>query len=246
MATRSFVALLLAMALATAAGCGSGDAGEKTVVLYGFSTMEEVMKSDIIPAFRRHWNESTGQDVRVVTSFASSGTITNQIAFGAPAQIAMLATEMDAVNIEKAGLISTDWRDFRDRGTYAYTIACIVTRKDNPKGLYSFEDAGREGVDVVYPDPITSGGAQWAILALYGSSLKTGGDAGRERALELIKTVSLNAGSLPESARRALTQFGLGYGDALLTYENEALLDISRARSTRSSCLKAVTSHRVV
>ena len=144
MATRSFVALLLAMALATAAGCGSGDAGEKTVVLYGFSTMEEVMKSDIIPAFRRHWNESTGQDVRIVTSFASSGTITNQIAFGAPAQIAMLATEMDAVNIEKAGLISTDWRDFRDRGTYAYTIACIV-RKDNPKGLYSFEDAGREG-----------------------------------------------------------------------------------------------------
>ena len=57
----------------------------------------------------------------------------------------------------------TDWRDFRDQGTYAYTVACIVTRGGNPKDIHSFEDAGRPGVEVVYPDPTTSGGAQWAI-----------------------------------------------------------------------------------
>ena len=84
------------------------------------------------------------------------------------------------------------------------------------------------------PDPTTSGGAQWAILALYGSVLKTSevytGVPDREGARERLKLVSLNAGSLPESARRALTQFSLGFGDALLTYENEALFDISKGK----------------
>ena len=215
-------------------GCGSSGVESKTIVLYGFSAMENVMKEEIIPAFQRDWKERTGQEVRVISSFAGSGTITNQVIFGAPAQVAMVSTEMDALNIEKAGLIATDWKTFNDEGTYAYTIASVVTRKGNPKGIRSFEDAGKQGVDIVYPDPTTSGGAQWAILALYGSTLKTlevsTGVADQERAKELIKLVSLNAGSLPESARRALTQFWLGFGDALLTYENEAMLDISRGR----------------
>ena len=90
-------------------------------------------------------------------------------------------------------------------------------------------------MEVVYPDPTTSGGAQWAILALYGSALKAGeaatGVADPSLARELLKHVSQNAGSLPESARRALTQFALGYGDALLTYENEALLDIAKGKA---------------
>ena len=222
--------LIIGTALLILAGCGAGDGQKSTIVLYGFSALENVMKDEIIPAFQRDWKVKTGQQVQVVTSFAGSGTITNQIVFGAPAQVAMVSTEMDALHIKDAGLVSTDWRDFRNEGSFAYSIACIVTRKGNPKAIYSFEDTGREGIDVVYPDPTTSGGAQWAILALYGSALKaaeiTAEADSQERARELLKRVSLNAGSLPESARRALTQFGLGYGDALLTYENEALSDI--------------------
>ena len=202
--------------------------------LYGFSIMEDVLKEEIIPAFQQDWRHRAGLEVRFVTSFAGSGTITNQIIFGAPAQVAMVSTEMDALNIKKAGLITTDWRSFEDEGTFAHSVTCIVTRKGNPKTLRTFEDMANPGVGVVYPDPTTSGGAQWAILALYGSAIKASeavtGLGDRAAARDLLKRVQANTGSLPESARRALTQFSLGYGDALLTYENEALLDIAKGR----------------
>ena len=226
------VVLLLAVALGS---CRPSEGRKKTIVLYGFSIMENVLKKELIPAFQRHWREENDEEVRVITSFAGSGTITNQIIFGAPAQIAMVATEMDALNIKNAGLVTTDWRSFANQGTYAYSVTCIVLRKGNPKGIHSFEDLAQIGVEVVFPDPTTSGGAQWAILALFGSALQMSevarGVPDQAQATELLKGVSLNAGSLPESARRALTQFGLGYGDALITYENEALLDISEGKA---------------
>ena len=167
------------MLLVAALGCRSSKADTQTIVLYGFSTVEEVVKEGIRPAFQMHWKRTTGQDVKVLTSFAGSGTITNQIIFGAPAHIAIVATELDALNIKNAGLVTTDWREFNDQGTFAYSTTVILTRKGNPKGLFSFEDLAREGVEVVYPDPTTSGGAQWAVLALYGSSLKAGRACGQ-------------------------------------------------------------------
>ena len=163
----------LVIAAAALGGCRSSDGVGNTIVLYGFSAMEDVMKDEIIPAFERDWQRTFGQDVQAITSFAGSGTITNQIMFGAPAQVAMVATEMDALNLKKTGLIDTDWRDFRNQGTFAYSVACIVTRECNPKGIHSFKDTTKDGVELVYPDPTTSGGAQWAILALYGSAIKT-------------------------------------------------------------------------
>ena len=141
---------------------------------------------------------------------------------------------MDALSIKRAGFASTDWRTFTNQGTFAYSVTCIVTRRGNPKGINSFELLRAADAEVVYPDPTTSGGAQWAILALYGSALReselASGSPDPVHARRLLKDVTLSAGSLPESARRALTQFGLGYGDALLTYENEALLDLSKGK----------------
>ena len=218
----------------SATGCISGGGSGQTVVLYGFSAMEEVMKQEIVPAFQRHWKERTGEDVQVISAFAGSETITNQIIFGAPAQVAMVATEMDAISIKEAGHVTTDWRSFKNHGSYAYSVACIVTRNGNPFEIDSFDSLPQRDVEVVYPDPTTSGGAQWAILALYGSALKASeavtGQPDSALATALLRGVSLRAGSLPESARRALTQFALGYGDVLLTYENEALLDRSKGR----------------
>ena len=224
-------ALLLSALVLLLSGCRSDEGEVKTIVLYGFSIMEDVMKDEIIPAFQRDWKERTGQEVRVITSFAGSGSITNLIIFGAPAQVAMVATELDAFNIKRAGLITTDWKSLRNEGTYAYSVVSIVTRNGNPKGIHSFQDLANHDVEVSYPDPTTSGGAQWSILALYGSALKMREESAslsdEDTPRELLKRVSMNARSLPESARRALTQFALGYGDALLTYENEALLDVS-------------------
>ena len=227
-----FFTLIIPIILSGA--CKPGGGPSNTVILFAFSGMENVMMKEIIPSFEREWERKTGQRVQVITAFAGSGTITNQIIFGAPAQVAVVATEMDALNMRKKGLVTTDWRTFKHQGTFAYTTTALVTRKGEFPGISSFEDATKPGVDVVYPDPTTSGGAQWAILALYGSGLKTSeaasGKPDRTRAAELLKAVSINAGSLPESARRALTQFGLGYGDMLLTYENEALLDIASGK----------------
>ena len=238
MTQRFFPVAMLMMAMLSmvlASACWPSERSGRTIVLYAFSAMEDVMKDEIIPAFVDMVQETTGEQVRVVTSFAGSGTITNQIIFGAPAHIAIVATEMDAINLMNAGAVITDWRGFQDEGTFAYTVTSIVTRQGNPRGLRSFEDLGGPGVQVVFPDPTTSGGAQWAILALYGSALRTSelasGVPDHVAARQLVAAVSSNAGSLPESARRALTQFRLGYGNALLTYENEALMDVARGRT---------------
>ena len=112
---------LLSLVVVTLASCGSSGGQSKTFVLYGFSILDNVMTEEIIPEFRRHWRDKTAQDVRIITSFAGSGTITNQIIFGAPAQVAIVATELDARHIEDAGLITTDWSEFKNKGTFAYS-----------------------------------------------------------------------------------------------------------------------------
>ncbi len=121
--TRRFCRILVlgvvVLLLATLSGCQSSVGQTETIVLYGFSITENVLQEEIIPAFQKDWKEKTGQEVKFITSFAGSGTITNQIVFGAPAQVAMVATELDALNISKAGLTTIDWRSFENEGTFA-------------------------------------------------------------------------------------------------------------------------------
>lgn len=221
---------LLAISVTTFWEPGRGSQGSgRTITIYGYSAMEEPLKEEVIPAFQEWYRRTQGEEVKFVTSFSSSGHLFNQIWAGAPAQVAIFATEIEPTKLMEDGLITTDWRAFPGNGTFAFTVAVILTREGNPKDIQSFEDLANKDIDILIPDPTTSGGAQWAILALYGSTFLDG-NGGRESAAELLKRVIDNAGSLPESARKALTQFGLGYGDVLLTYENEALVDISKGR----------------
>jgi sulfate transport system substrate-binding protein len=101
-------------------------------------------------------------------------------------------------------------------------------RKGNPKGIHDFSDLAAPGVKLIHPDPISSGGAQWSILAIYGSELKKTekefGDADKNRALQTLRAIWKNVISTPGSAREARTTFELGNGDALITYELEGLL----------------------
>jgi sulfate transport system substrate-binding protein len=104
----------------------------------------------------------------------------------------------------------------------------ILVRKGNPKGIHDFADLAKPGIKLIHPDPVSSGGAQWSILAIYGSELvkseKQSGEADRARALQMLQAVWHNVISTPGSAREARTQFESGYGDALITYELDALL----------------------
>jgi sulfate transport system substrate-binding protein len=104
----------------------------------------------------------------------------------------------------------------------------IVVRRGNPKAIKDFSDLAKPGVRLIHPDPISSGGAQWSILAIYGSELKKSEKESQEpdkgRALETLRAIWKNVISTPGSAREARTTFELGNGDALITYELEGLL----------------------
>lgn len=201
----------------------------RTIVVYGFSILGETMNHGIFPAFAKEWKQRTGEDVEFVSSFAGSGTITNQIILGVPAQIAILSTELDALRLVKAGVLSGEtWKSLPHRGTVNLTPFVILTRPGNPLNLRDFQDLTRPGIGIVHPDPRTSGGAQWAILAEYGAAKQLGkSDA---EALAQLSSIWKNVAAQASSARGARTQFEGGFGDALITYEQEALYDRSRGR----------------
>jgi len=201
----------------------------RTIIVYGFSILGEVMNDGIFPAFQAHWKERTGEDVDFISSFAGSGTVTNQIIFGVPAEVAVLSLELDALRLVNEGVVPTPtWRQLPHHGVLNRTPFIILVRPGNPKTIHGFDDLGREGIGVVHPDPLTSGGAQWAILAEYGSARFEGEDAAEAK--NRLERVWKNVVAQAASARAARTQFENGFGDALITYEQEALFDRARGK----------------
>jgi sulfate/thiosulfate-binding protein len=206
----------------------------RTIVLYGFSILGEVMNEGIFPAFQAEWKRRTGETVEFISSFAGSGTITNQIILGVPAEVAILSLELDALRlVEAAVLPNPSWRELPYQGILNRTPFVILVRPGNPKTIRDFAELAQAQptVGVVHPDPLTSGGAQWAILAEYGSALLHTGS--KARAYEQLLGIWRNVIAQASSARAARTQFETGFGDALVTYEQEALRD--RARNKLSA-----------
>jgi sulfate/thiosulfate-binding protein len=198
------------------------------ITVYGFSVMKESLERAIYPKFAAKWKRERGQDVSFTSSFAGSETITNQILQGAPADVAILSIERDAERLRRGGAVSTDWRNFPHRGVINKTPFIILVRRGNPKGIRDFADLAKPGVKLIHPDPVSSGGAQWSILAIYGSELvkseRESGQRDQARALRTLRAIWNNVISTPGSAREARTQFETGFGDALITYELEGLL----------------------
>ena len=201
----------------------------RTIVLYGFSILGEVMDEGVLPAFQTSWAARTGERIEFATSFASSGTITNQMILGVPAEVGILSLELDALRLEQAGVLSgPTWGELPYAGVLNRTPFIILVRPGNPKDIHDFADLARPGIRVVHPDPLTSGGAQWAILAEYGSALRQTGDP--EQAYRQLLGIWRNVVAQASSARAARTQFESGFGDALVTYEQEATYDLGRDR----------------
>ncbi len=205
-------------------------AGGQTITVYGFSIMKEVMEKEIYPGFSAKWKREHGVDVTFVSSFAGSETVTNQILQGAPSDLAILSIDRDAQRLFDGKATATDWHAYPNKGIINKTPFVILVRKGNPKGIKDLPDLGRPGIKVIHPDPVSSGGAQWSILSIYGSELKKSeaeaetGTHDQVRAINTLKAVWKNVISTPGSAREARTQFETGYGDALITYELEGLL----------------------
>lgn len=204
------------------------NAGSRTITVYGFSVMKESLEKSIFPAFAAKWKQERGEDVHFVSSFAGSETITNQILQGVSADVAILSIERDVDRLQQGGAVTSDWHQLPNRGIVNKTPFVILVRQGNPKGIHDFADLAKPGVKLIHPDPVSSGGAQWSVLAIYGSELKkseaeTGG-RDEARATRTLKDIWRNVISTPGSAREARTQFETGYGDALITYELEGLL----------------------
>jgi sulfate/thiosulfate transport system substrate-binding protein len=224
-----FVVCLLLMSLLSA--ClpqPPAEGGDITITLYGFSIMKESLEKAIFSGFVNKWKQQHGQEVRFQSSFAGSETITNQILRGAPADIAILSIERDAQRLKEGGFVTSDWHTYPAKGIINKTPFIIVVRKGNPKNIHDFSDLAAPGVRLIHPDPVSSGGAQWSILAMYGSELKKSESESQEpdtaRAVQTLKAIWKNVISTPGSAREARTTFELGNGDALITYELDALM----------------------
>ncbi len=200
-----------------------GESGDITITLYGFSIMKESLEKSIFPGFTAKWKQQHGQVVQFQTSYAGSETVTNQILQGAPAEIAILSIERDVQRLQKEGFVTADWHSLPARGILNKTPFIIIVRKGNPKGIRDFSDLAKPGIRLIHPDPVSSGGAQWSILAMYGSELKKS-EEDKPRTLQTLRAIWRNVISTPGSAREARTTFELGNGDALITYELEGLL----------------------
>jgi len=176
-------------------------------------------------AFGQYWKSRTGQEVDFKQSHGGSGKQARSVIDGLQADVVTLALANDIDEIANAGLIRKDWqKQFKDNSApYTSTVVFLV-RKGNPKNIRDWNDLTKAGVEIITPNPKTGGAPRWIYLSAWGYALKqpSGSDA---KARELVKKLYQNVKVLDSGARGSLTTFAeRGIGDALLSWENEALL----------------------
>lgn len=224
---------LSAVAMAGASmlqGCGAGPtpSGDKvTLILGAYTTPREAYSKALIPAFQRYWKEKTGKDVEFQESYQGSGAQARAIIGGFEADIAALSLAGDVDKIAEAGLITHDWKAKPNGGMVSDSIVVLAIRQGNPKGIKDWADLTTPGLNILTPDPKTSGGAMWNINAMYGAALR--GYAGVPKddpaaAQEFLKGVFRNVSIMDKGARESITNFEKGVGDVAITYENEVLV----------------------
>jgi sulfate transport system substrate-binding protein len=178
----------------------------------------------IVPRFEADWKARTGQSITVKTSYGGSGSQTRAIIDGLDADVTTLALAGDVLKLQKAGLVQPGWEKELPGGSIiTNSVVAFVTREGNPKGIRTWADLAKPGVNVVTANPKTSGGARWNFLGLWGSISQTGGTEAQAKAY--VASVYRNVENLPKDAREASDVFlKRGQGDVLLNYENEAIL----------------------
>jgi sulfate transport system substrate-binding protein len=201
---------------ATGSSGGGGDAsGEISVVAY--STPQEVYEEHLGPDFQ----SGDGSEVELAYSFGSSGDQSRAVEAGAPADVVHLALEPDMTRLVDAGVVAEDWADAEEAVGPQTSVVAFTVRGGNPKDIQDWDDLVRDDVSVITPNPFTSGGAKWNLMAAYGQVLENGGS--EEEALEFLGDVLANTAVQDASASDALETFVSGEGDVLISYENEAI-----------------------
>jgi sulfate/thiosulfate transport system substrate-binding protein len=209
------------------AGCGSSASGSSgtTLNIVGFSTMEQPNQKE----FAGFQATSAGASVKLQGSYGASGTERDAVLNGQAADEVHLSLEPDVAKLVDAGKVSKDWDQNATHGICTNTVVVFGVQSGNPKGLTTWDDLLKPGVQIVTPDPGSSGSAKWNLLAAYGAYLQeTGSAAGAEA--DMAKFMA-NVVSWPSSGRDATTAFENGTGDVVLSYENEMILARSAGQS---------------
>lgn len=193
------------------------------LTLGAYTTPREAYSKAILPAFQRYWQAQTGQFVEFQESYQGSGAQARAINSGFEADVAALSLAGDIDRIARTGLITHDWRANQQQGIVSSSIVVIAVRPGNPRGIRDWADLAQPGLNVLTPDPKTSGGAQWNIVALYGAAQRASGNQ-PEAAAALLQSVLRNVSIMDKGARESITNFERGVGDAAITYENEVLV----------------------
>jgi sulfate transport system substrate-binding protein len=198
---------------------------ETRLTLVAYSTPREAY-AEIIPAFGK---TEPGQDVSFSQSYGSSGEQARAVLAGLKADIVALSLAPDVDALVKAGLIDAKWDRQSYRGMVHRSVVVFVVRDGNPKKIKGWNDLLRDDVEVITPNPFTSGGARWNVMAAYGAWRRTGKTdrQAQDNLLRLFRNVSVQ----DKSARESLQTFASGKGDVLLAYENEALFARSRGQN---------------
>ncbi len=232
MSTKLGVAAVVPVVLAgVIAGCGgssdtsgggsstaSSGANSVQLALVGYSTPKKAYDA-LTTAFGQ---TSAGEGVTFSQSFGASGAQSRAVDSGQPADVVAFSTTPDMTRLVKDGIVSSSWDTNAEKGFSSDSVVVFVTRKGNPKHITSWDDLIKPGVDVITPNPSTSGSARWNILAGYGAELKEGKTPAQ--ALAYVKTLlSKNVSVQDSSASAALQTFTSGKGDVLLDYESDAI-----------------------
>jgi sulfate/thiosulfate transport system substrate-binding protein len=222
MRNRTIPAVLSALALLGSAfgvlACSSSSSS-KGVTLVAYSTPQGAYAS-LIPAFTA---TSEGNGISFSQSYGPSCDQSRAVAAGLKADVVNFSLEPDVTRLVKAGLVSPNWNQNATHGFVTNSVAVIIVRKGNPKHITGWSDLVKPGVQVVTPNPFTSGSARWNIMAAYGAQIREGKTPAQAQAY--LTSLFHNVVSQDSSARNALQTFLAGRGDALIDYEDEAIAD---------------------
>jgi sulfate/thiosulfate transport system substrate-binding protein len=238
-------ALVVVAAFGLVAGMRRADGADAprpvTLLNVSYDPTRELYE-EVNAAFARAWKAKTGQDVTVKGSHGGSGKQARAVIDGLEADVVTLALAYDVDAISKAGLVKPGWEARLPQRASPYTSTVVfLVRKGNPKGIRDWQDLARPGLQVITPNPKTSGGARWNYLAAWGQELRR--TKSEEKAKEYVRALYRNVPVLDSGARGATTTFAeRGIGDVLIAWESEALLAVRKLGPDRFDVVAPASS----
>jgi sulfate/thiosulfate transport system substrate-binding protein len=205
------------LGIAVLAGSAAGASKGATVSLVAYSTPKDAY-GKIVSAFQ---NTAAGSGVSFNQSYDASGEQARRVAAGLPADVVNLSLDPDVDYLVRKGIVPKNWKANSHKGIVNDSVVVFVVRDGNPRHIKGWSDLIKPGVKVITPNPFTSGGARWNVMAAYGGLRRQGKND--KQAIQYLYKLFHHVPVQPASAREALQVFAQGQGDVLLTYENDAI-----------------------